>query len=603
MIGNPSFAEPLSLLLLVVLMPLAWLWRADRRRRVEADVAYGGASQLRYGHSAWRNRLRVGALAIALVLIVVAAARPRWGSADLPVERRGIDIAIALDVSRSMTATDVLPSRAAASASALRTLLTHVRSDRAGLVIFAGEAFERSPLTLDMNALAQLVARSQREAPLVDRGTDLGAALDASLALLAVEDAAETQLIVVVSDGEDLGDGALAAAERAAEAGVAVFTVAAGTDTGAPIPGDDAGAAPSRADRITLETIALLTGGEFRELDAMAGLAIEFQRLHQSLFDEETELQPIERFQWFLAPAIALLALQLVIAEAGRFRPLASSRLGTLGFTSVLLLVGCGGSQIYQHIEAGNQAYEDQRYEDALGEYREARLVAPAEPAVGYNVGNTLHQLRRFEEAAVLSSDALNATQDPLLAQSLRYALGGHAVERGLLFEARANYIDVLRLDPNDQDAKANLELVLELIEPSDELPDGDQTLADDTSPGDASNDGQTGEGGVDGSPPADATPGDAGQQGGNGGQQGGDGTGTASPDGSGQPGAGGQAAESNLELALAQAEAALAQALEDAGEELTVEEALLLLELSSELSALQSLRAGGAPAGGVTDR
>jgi Ca-activated chloride channel family protein len=596
MIGNPSFAEPLSLLLLVVLIPLVWLWRVDRRRRMEADVAYGGASQLRYGHRVWRHRLRVGALALALVLIVVAAARPRWGSADLPVERRGIDIAIALDVSRSMTATDVLPSRASASASALRTLLTHVRSDRAGLVIFAGEAFERSPLTLDMNALAQLVARSQREAPLVDRGTDLGAAIDAALVLLAVEDAAGTQLIVVVSDGEDLGNGALAAAERAAEAGVAVFTVAAGTDTGAPIPGDAAGTAPSRADRITLETIALLTGGEFRELDAMAGLAIEFQRLRQSLFDEETGLQPIERFQWFLAPAIALLALQLVIAEAGRFKPLARSRLGTLGFTGVLLLAGCGGSQLYQHIEAGNQAYEAQRYEDALGEYREARLVAPAEPAVGYNVGNTLHQLRRFEEAAVLSYDALNSTQDPLLAQSLRYALGGHAVKRGLLFEARASYIEVLRLDPNDQNTKANLELVLELIEPSDELPDGGQTLADDTSPGDASNDGQTGQGGADGSPPMDATPGDAGQQSG-------DGTSTASPGGSGQPSAGGQAAESNLELALAQAAAALVQVLEDVGEELTVDEALLLLELSSELSALQSLRAGGAPAGGATDR
>jgi Ca-activated chloride channel family protein len=569
MIGNLSFAEPLSLLLLLALIPFAWLWWLDRRRRMDADAAYGGGPQVRPGHSAWRRRLRVATLALAVILIVVASSRPRWGSTDLPVERRGIDIAIALDVSRSMTAADVLPSRAAAAAAGLRALLTHVRSDRAGLVIFAGEPFERSPLTLDMNALAQLIAQSQREAPLVDRGTDLGAAIDASLTLLATEDSAETQLIVVVSDGEDLGDGALAAAERAAGAGIPVFTVAIGTESGAPIPGNDSDVMPSRADRIMLEAIAALTGGEFRELDAMAGLAIEFQRLRQSVFDQETELQPIERFQWFIAPAIALLALQLVVAEAGRLNPLAGLRLGRLGFTSLVLIAGCGGSQLYQQIDAGNEAYEDQRYEDAISEYREARLVAPADPAVGYNLGNTLHRLRRFEEAAVISTEALKATEDPLLAQSLRYALGGHAVERGLLLEARAHYIDVIWLDPQDEDAKANLELVLNMIKPTEESPADQSPSADD-----------------------ELVPGE--------GPAGGGGQGWQSEDTTGAAGGG---ALSSLELAVEQAEAALAEALEAAGKKMTVEEALLLLELSSELSALQSLDPGGAVLGGVTDR
>ncbi len=610
MIGNPTFAGPLSLLLLVLLIPLAWLWRVDHHRRINADAAYGGDSQLR-GHTTWRTRIRIASLTLAVLLVVVAAARPQWGSADQPVERRGIDIAIALDVSRSMTATDVLPSRAAASAAGLRTLLTHVRSDRAGLVIFAGDAFERSPLTLDMNALAQLVAQAQRESPLVDRGTDLGAAIDASLLLLADEGAARTQVIVIVSDGEDLGDEALAAAARAAQAGVAIFTVAAGTDAGASIPGDQQATAPSRADRITLQAVAVLTGGEFRELDAMPGLAIEFQRLRQSLFDEATESQPVERFQWFLAPAIALLALQLVVAEASRLRPLARARLGTLGVTSLIFIAGCGGSQLYQHIEAGNEAHEQQRYEDALTDYREARLIAPTESVVGYNLGNTLHQLRRFEEAAVLSSEALSTTEDPALAQSLRYALGGHAVERGLLFEARAHYIDVLQLDPNDIDAKANLELVLGMIEPAVVPPPAPE---DDPAPADqpVDPDAQSGDGDADAQPPNSDNPDDSEGPDGGAGEQG---SGSSSPgqpsDGqSDQPGdtAGGagevgQGSESNLELSIAQAQAALAQALADAGGELTVEEALQLLELSSELGALRSLDAGGAAPGGVTDR
>jgi len=617
MIANPAFAEPLSLLLLLVLLPLGWLWLIDRRRRHEADAAYGGGAQLRHGRSPWRSRLRIAALAISVILVVVATARPRWGSADLPVERRGIDIAIVLDVSRSMTATDVLPSRAAAASEGLQTLLTHVRSDRAGLVIFAGEAFERSPLTLDMGALAQLVAQAQREAPLVDRGTDLGVAIGAALKLLAVEDAASTQVMVVVSDGEDLGDGALAAAARASEAGVTIYTVAAGTEAGAPIPGSR-GLAPSRADRITLEAVAAQTGGEFRELDAMAGLAIDFQLLHQSVFDEETELQPIERFQWFLAPAIALLLLQFVISEAGRLRPLVRSRIGTVGVASIVLIAGCGGSQLYQHMETGNEAYEDERHEDALSAYREARIVAPDEPSVGYNLGNTLHELRRFEEAAVLSTEALNNTEDPLLAQSLRYALGTHAIERGLLFEARAHYIDVLRIDPGDQDAKANLELVLSQIDPA-ATPPPEATPPPDDSPDPDIPDGSAdseriGDGGSDvGQPPINdgSSSEDADGNGSSDQGSGSDSGGTDQPgDQIDEPGdtasgadSGGTDAQSTLEAAIAQAEAALLEALADAGEELTLEEALQILELSGELRALQSLNPGGATAGGPTDR
>jgi len=312
-----------------------------------------------------------------------------------------------------------------------------------------------------------------------------------------------------------------------------------------------------------------------------------------------------------------LLLLQLVIAEAGRLRPLGRSRVGIVGAASIILIAGCGGSQLYQHIEAGNAAYEELRYEDALTAYREARLVAPDEPVVGYNLGNTLHQLRRFEEAAVLTTEALNATVEPTLVQSLRYALGAHAVERGLLFEARTHYIDVLRIDPLDQDAKANLELVLNLIGSAEPPPPEEPAPVDQPpAPEDPQGTGEparTGDGGVDGQPQITDDPDDGDSQDGDSPDDQGPGTpgGDDPPSGqSGQPadptdgeGAGAEESATNLELAIAEAEAALAQALIDAGEEITVEDALLLLELSSELSALRSLESRGAPAGSVTDR
>lgn len=608
-----TFGEPLSLVLLAVLAPLWWLWRVEARRRAVADAAYGGAPSLRLGERVRRRALRVWLLSAALVLLVVALARPQWGTEEAPTERRGVDIVIALDVSRSMTASDVAPSRAVAAAAGIGDLFAHLRSDRVGLVIFSGTAFERSPLTLDLEALGQLVDQAQRDSELVEQGTDLGAAIDEALLLLEIEDAADSQVMIVVSDGEDLGDGAIAAAGRAAAAGVPVYTVAVGTDAGASIPGDRTGIEDSRADRATLRSIAGATGGEFRELNAIAGLAIEVQRLRQSEFADDLGQQPIERFQWFVAPALLLLVLPMLIGEAARRRPMTRQQLGGAAMLGSLVLGACTGSQLYRSVEDGNQAYEEARYDEALSEYREALLATPGEPAVGYNVGNTLHQLRRYEEATVASSDALARAEEEQLAASLRYALGNHAVMRGALEEARERYVESLRINPDDEDAKANLELVLAQLAPPlpPETPE-DEPQEGTSDGGDAGGDPSGG----DSTPPPGAEPGEQPSDGASGGENAGEGGDAADPppgegdpaeggDGVGAPEDGTAAGEGAIgeTLTLEEAEAALAAALSELGEELTLEEAselLALIRQLSEVEPLDPIRSGG---GGFGDR
>lgn len=618
-----SFAEPRSLVLVAALVPLWLLWRLETRRRARADLAYGGASTLRLGRRLWRQRIRASFVALAIVLIVIAVARPQWGAEEAPVEQRGVDLAIALDVSRSMTTSDVAPSRAVAAAAGIGDFLTHLRSDRAGLVIFSGRAFQRSPLTLDLDALTQLVDQAQRDAELVGRGTDLGGAIDEALALLDVPDAAESQLIIVVSDGEDLGAQALAAAERAADAGVPIFTVAAGTDDGASIPGDAEGLAVSRADRTALRAIASATGGEFRELDTIAGLAIEVQRLRQSEFAEDVGRQPIERFQWFLAPALILLVLPILIGEAGGARRLTRRQLGATAILGTLIVGACGGSSLYQHVEDGNRSYADDRYDDALVDYREALLVVPGERAVGYNVGNTLHQLQRYEEATVASAEALDGLEDPQLGGSLRYALGNHAVMRGALEDARQYYVDVLRLSPDDEDAKANLELVLALLtppptelDPGDAPPPGGGPSGGDgpPAPGD-SGDEPPDDGSAGGSSPSDpgTEPGagpEPGSDPGAGDSPPGDTPPSGSSDGDDPGAAGGNAPgsggpDAGTTLTVEEAQAALAQALDELGDDLTLEDAAQLLELLRQLSEVEPLDPirGRGTGGGFGDR
>jgi len=615
-----SFGEPWSLALILVLVPWWALLRLEARRRARADSRYGGAPELRLGRRRRLQRLRTWSLVAAVVLFVLAIARPQWGSEDAPAERRGVDIAIALDVSRSMTTSDVLPSRSVAAAEGVGEFLTHLRSDRVGLVIFSGRAFARSPLTLDLEVLGQLVNQAQRDAELVPAGTDLGAAIDEARAVLAVPDAAESQVIIVISDGEDLGEAALAAAARAANDGIPVFTVAVGTDAGAAIPGDAATLAISRADRETLRAIATATGGDFRELNAIAGLAIEVQRLRQSEFGDDTGQQPIERFQWFLVPAVLLLLLPMVVGEAAgrRSRVLTRRHLGATAILGTLLLGACGGSQLYQLVADGNAAYDQAFYDEALIEYRDALLASPGEPAVGYNVGNTLNRLRRYEEASVAAGDALTRVDDNVLAALIGYALGNHAVARGALEEARRHYIGVLRIDPDDAEAKANLEWVLARLQPPDvgtDNPDEPTSTPEATpEPGDSP-------GAADGEPPGDNEPGEDGPEPG----EQGDGPGeqpSQQPDGQSNPGEPTPAAGSDQPgtepgsdtpgtatddpggaLTLEQAQAALEQALQDLQGDLTLEEAAQLLELIRQLSAVEPLDGVGSSRGGFGDR
>lgn len=624
-----SFTNPGALLLILALVPLAIATATAMRRRAAADRAWGGAPQLQRGRSVTLRTLQLGLLVVAVVLATLGAARPRWGSEPQAIPRVGIDIAVALDISRSMTATDVEPSRADGAAAGLQDMLAHLRGDRVGLVTFAGEAFERSPLTLDLEAVGQLIERAQGETALVRPGTALGDALAASLRLLAVSDPADTQVIVLLSDGEELAGELDAALAAAAERSVRVYAVVAGTEAGGvipPLPNRPSSDEVTRADRTTLQTIADETRGELRELDSLAGLAVEFQRLRQSQFDEGEQRVPVERSHWFFGAAAAALLLATVLPDAGFSRRLRRQRIGTLGAPSsgalptallglgVLsaLLAACG-TGTYRDIDAGNEAFAVGSFEDALTAYSRAadRLEAdgkgesPDALRARYNAGNALHELGRHADAIEASASVAATTEEPELLLLARYAVGNHAYRLGDHGAALEAYVAVLLRDPTDLDAKHNLEMTLRALGVEPVLPppelspgsgpgDADPSDADGDEPGDggepSDGDGDTPPDPRDGDQPSDDTddgdstpPDDA-----------------ASSDGSSDP-TGDPGGRTRAEL-LAEAQAQLSEALLAAGEELTLEEALAILDLTRRLSELSALESGP-PSPGVPDR
>jgi Ca-activated chloride channel family protein len=285
----------LDLLPLLLLAPLAWvlLVGASRARARKLEGVLGPRVPVR--------RRRYGFLAAGLLLALVAVLGPAWGAAEGDV--RGADIAICLDVSRSMLARDVDPDRLSRAKAEVKALASRATGDRLGLVVFAGEARAMVPLTDDMASFSEILSLADPTS--VGRGgTDLGAALEAALDLLKGQPGA----VVLLTDGEDLGGKGLAAARLVGERGVAVHCVGVGTELGGKIA-TEGGFVRDRSgedvvfamDPAGLRAIAAATGGTF-------GAEVpDISVARRAGTSERRE----NRYQWFLAAAVLLWIVDL----------------------------------------------------------------------------------------------------------------------------------------------------------------------------------------------------------------------------------------------------------------------------------------------------
>ena len=476
-----SFGAPQFLLFLTAVplagLALAALWRW--RGRIEA--AYTGRGTLAAvspGRSPARRALKAGLLLAALALLALAVARPQVGSREVPLERRGVDLMIVLDVSESMEAGDVAPSRRERAQQEISALLDRLRGDRVGLVLVAGSAFLRSPLSSDLGVIKQMVASASRERLLLQAGTALVEGLHAAAEALSGSRTA-ARIILVVSDGEDHQGRALEAARSANGKGMLVYTAGVGTAAGGTIPQVDpaTGATRPKIDPATgtpvvtrpndslLRALATAGSGRYVALDGpgtpLAGLADEFARLETTVFAASTKQQPEERFQWFLAGAVLLLALELVISDTkGRPRWIGrkAAFLGTLTLVAGLLAAACA-SAAHSLNEDGNRFFAQGQYDRALESYQRAQAERPDLLQLDYNIGNTLHRLGDYSRAVEETQRATAATETDLAFRA-HYSLGNHYFRLGQLQAAFDAYKQALILKPDDLDAKYNLEVV-----------------------------------------------------------------------------------------------------------------------------------------------
>ncbi len=330
-----TFVNPIALLLLVILLPLVifFVWR-DRRRHIKLGklgnpILLMSSSPI----SPTYRFLKMLLWTATAIFLIIAFARPVWGEEVSLVEAQGVSVFVILDVSRSMNAQDISPSRLARAKLAIQDLFTGLAGNELGMILFAGSAFVQFPLTVDNLSATTFIQAASSDA-ISDQGTNIESALR-----LAIESFHQTlsskRYIVLISDGENFDGDVTGAAEIAGQQGIVIYTLGFGTPEGSPVPfRDDTGSEVgfetnssgnrvlSTLDEDTLTAIAARTGGVYQRVGSSG---VEITSLIQMIravpagrLSDYKESREIERFGIFLAFALISLSLEIMITEFHR---------------------------------------------------------------------------------------------------------------------------------------------------------------------------------------------------------------------------------------------------------------------------------------------
>lgn len=362
-----------------------------------------------------RFQLKWVLTSIGLLLIVVSLLRPQWGEHEEIIDSKGMDILFVLDLSNSMQAEDVNPSRLQRAQTFIKKTLSLLPDDRAGTVGFAGRAFLAIPLTNDFGYVSEVV-ESLNPTAIAEQGTEIDEAIDVSIKAFerGGSDSHKTsRAIVLISDGEDYGKDPLKVAARVKEFGAGFFAFSVGTPEGAPIPvrnengilqtykKDRSGKTViSRTNSELLSKIASAAGGKFFELsntdDAAYILSKQLASFHRDSTKEQRNVTKIERFQFFLAFGI----LFLILAFFTGYRKIVSS------ITTILTIIILSNSSAeaqtfgsYWKNRKGLQEFKDQKFEDSARTFESAKPDDLDNSILDFNQATSLARAKKEEDA------------------------------------------------------------------------------------------------------------------------------------------------------------------------------------------------------------
>jgi Ca-activated chloride channel family protein len=494
------FAHPQVLWVLLAVVPaligfLCWSWRV-KQKLMRQFVRARLLSSLTVGVSTTRQKVRLALSVAAVTAALLALARPQWGFAWEEAKQQGLDIMVAIDTSRSMLAKDVAPNRLERAKLAIIDLMRLAKTDRLGLVPFAGSAFLQAPLTLDETAFQQAVdAVSVGIIP--QGGTALAEAI--KTAVSAFEKGNDNhKVLVLFTDGEDHDEEqeTIAAAKEAEQAGVRIFTIGVGTpagellqvrdDQGNPVFVKDEGGnvVKSHLNQTLLQRIATEAGGFYLPLQGANPMETLYARGLAPLpkTEESTRLTRVyrERYHWPLGFAVFCLVIEVLLPECPRARRTEKTPAATaLAQTAALLAFVLTASRAYGSPSSAYHDFQAGNFGDSFAEYNRLAEKKTNDYRLHYDAGAAAYKAKKLDSALEQFDAALNSADiisDPKAQQHAYYNLGNtlyragepisDAEKKEKFWQASVeNFSHALRLNTNDLDAKNNLAYVKQKIE------------------------------------------------------------------------------------------------------------------------------------------
>jgi Ca-activated chloride channel family protein len=502
-----TFGAPHWLLgLLLIPLLVALFVRSERRgfKRLQEFVSARLLPQLAGTVNRPRRILRFALQLAGLALAIVSLAQPRWGYTFEDVKRKGLDLLIAVDTSRSMLSNDVQPNRIDRVKLAIQDLITQLQGDRVGLIAFAGRAFLQAPLTIDYDAVVEALNDLDTKT-IPEGGTNISSAITLATQSFG-KSATGNRALVIFTDGEELSGDAVKTAKEAADAGVRIFTVGVGTPQGSliPVTGDDGQTnfvkdssgqvVKSKLDDKRLQEIAQATGGFYLHLENGPRTMQQIQneglaKMQAAEMDVRLSRRPIERYEWLLGAALIALALSILIPERKRARQkayaaapapdamhgVAGGPAKTVGVAAILLLSFSASTFA---TAPGLDAYRSGKFEDAYSQFQQTLKTHPqsrVEDKLQFDSGAAAYKLKDYSKAMESFSQAL-LSRDIGLQSKGHYNLGNTLYQRGETQKgddkklsdwtnALDHYEQTLKLDPQNKEAKENYDYVKRKIE------------------------------------------------------------------------------------------------------------------------------------------
>ncbi len=486
-----TFGQPLwfwAFALFPVLIALFFRNEGRRVKLLRKLVAARLQDRLAGSVSVGKRRFRFLLVLLGLACVIAALTQPRLGYTWEQSKRKGRDVLIAIDCSKSMLATDLAPSRLGRAKLAAQDLIGQLEGDRAGLIAFAGSAFLQAPMTVDYSAV--LASLAELDADIIPRGgTNIAAAIQTAVEAFGKGES-DHRALIIFTDGEELDEDAVKAA-AALDGAVRIYTVGLGSADGSliPLPGANGGTdfvkdengqiVKSRLDEERLRKIAEATGGFYVHLTSGPAETLQIVRdglgqMKEQDIDAKMSRRPIERYQWPLAGGLVLLAASMLVGErrrATRREAAPAKALAAAGVMLLALFTPTGA----RAKNAGIEAYERQEYKEADAHFTKQLKRLPDSQALHFDIGAAAYKAGDFGKALDAFSKAITSP-DPQLHAAAEYNLGNTLYQRGAVQKekepkirewknALQHYDQALNVQPENRDAKFNRDVVQRLID------------------------------------------------------------------------------------------------------------------------------------------